>query len=177
MKDKLKDWGDQKIVSNIVFMGQGEPLINLKNLKIAIQILKDKKGLNYGNKKITVSTSGIANKIKEAAEEIGTYLALSLHAPNDELREKIMPINKKFKIQDLVKQLKYYTSIVKEPIFLEYVMLKGVNDTEQCAKQLIKLMAQFPSKVNSIEFNSWPGVKFEPTEKKRHRKIFKIYTR
>ena len=173
VKDKLKDWGDQKIVSNIVFMGQGEPLINLKHLKKAIQILKNKNGLKYGNKKITVSTSGIANKIQEAAEEIGTYLALSLHAPNDELREKIMPINKKFKIQDLVKQLKYYTSIVKEPIFLEYVMLKGVNDTEHCAKQLVNLMAQFPSKVNLIEFNSWPGVKFEPTERKDIEKFSK----
>ena len=173
VKDKLKDWGDQKIVSNIVFMGQGEPLINFFHLKKAIQILKNKNGLNYGNKKITVSTSGIANKIQEAAEEIGTYLALSLHAPNDELREKIMPINKKFKIQDLVKQLKYYTSIVKEPIFLEYVMLKGVNDTEHCAKQLVNLMAQFPSKVNLIEFNSWPGVKFEPTERKDIEKFSK----
>ena len=165
VKDKLKDWGDQKIVSNIVFMGQGEPLLN-KNLKKAVAILKDKNGLNYGNKKITVSTSGIASKIAEAANEIGTYLALSLHAPNDKLREEIMPINKKFKIKDLIKQLKYYTSVVKEPIFLEYVMLKGVNDTEECAKQLVRLMGQFPSKVNLIEFNSWPGVKFEPTERK-----------
>ena len=81
-------------------MGQGEPLVNLKSEK-AIQILKDKKGLNYGNKKITVSTSGIANKITEAANEIGTYLALSLHTPNDKLRES-MPINKKFKIQILL---------------------------------------------------------------------------
>ena len=167
VKEKLKDWGDQKIVSNIVFMGQGEPLINMKNLKTAIQILKDKKGLNYGNKKITVSTSGIANKIREAANEIGTYLALSLHAPNDKLREEIMPINKKFKIKELIKQLKYYTSVVKEPIFLEYVMLKGVNDTEECAKQLVKLMSQFPSKINLIEFNSWPGVKFQPTARKK----------
>ena len=173
VKDKLKDWGDQKIVSNIVFMGQGEPLINMKNLKIAIQILKDKKGLNYGNKKITVSTSGIANKIPEAADEIGTYLALSLHAPNDKLREEIMPINKKFKIKDLIQQLKYYTSVVKEPIFLEYVMLKGINDTEDCAKQLVKLMSQFPSKVNLIEFNSWPGVKFKPTERKDIEKFSK----
>ena len=173
VKNKLEDWGDQKIVSNIVFMGQGEPLINLKNLKKAIQILKDKSGLNYGNKKITVSTSGIANKIPEAANEIGTYLALSLHAPNDKLREEIMPINKKFKIKDLIQQLKYYTSVVKEPIFLEYVMLKGVNDTEECAKQLVKLMAQFPSKVNLIEFNSWPGVKFEPTERKEIEKFSK----
>ena len=146
-------------------MGQGEPLLN-QNLKKAVAILKDKNGLNYGNKKITVSTSGIASKIAEAANEIGTYLALSLHAPNDKLREEIMPINKKFKIKDLIKQLKYYTSVVKEPIFLEYVMLKGVNDTEECAKQLVRLMAQFPSKVNLIEFNSWPGVKFEPTERK-----------
>ncbi len=174
VKDKLKDWGDQKIVSNIVFMGQGEPLVNLKNLKKAIQILKDKKGLNYGNKKITVSTSGIANKITEAANEIGTYLALSLHAPNDKLREEIMPINKKFKIQDLIKQLKYYTSVVKEPIFLEYVMLKGVNDTKECAKQLVKLMAQFPCKVNLIEFNSWPGVKFKPTEREDIEKFSKF---
>ena len=173
VKNKLNDWGDQKIVSNIVFMGQGEPLINLKNLKKSIQILKDKNGLNYGNKKITVSTSGIANKIPEAANEIGTYLALSLHAPNDQLREEIMPINKKFKIKDLIKQLKYYTSIVKEPIFLEYVMLKGVNDTEQCAKQLVKLMGQFPSKVNLIEFNSWPGVKYKPTERKDIEKFSK----
>ena len=173
VKDKLKDWGDQKIVSNIVFMGQGEPLINIKNLKIAVRILKDKKGLNYGNKKITISTSGIANKISETADEIGTYLALSLHAPNDKLREEIMPINKKFKIKDLIKELKYYTSVVKEPIFLEYVMLKGVNDTEDCAKQLVKLMAQFPSKVNLIEFNSWPGVKFEPTKRKDIEKFSK----
>ncbi len=165
VKDKLKDWGDRKIVSNIVFMGQGEPLLN-KNLKKAVAILKDKHGLNYGNKKITVSTSGIATQIVEAANEIGTYLALSLHAPNDKLREEIMPINKKFKIKDLIKQLKYYTSVVKEPIFLEYVMLKGVNDSIDCAKQLVKLMAQFPCKVNLIEFNSWPGVKFEPTERK-----------
>ena len=120
----------------------------------------------YGNKKITVSTSGIANKIKEAAKDIGTYLALSLHAPNDKLREKIMPINKKFKIESLIEQLKYYTSVVKEPIFLEYVMLKGINDTEECAQQLTKLMSQFPSKVNLIEFNSWSGVKFEPTDRK-----------
>jgi len=173
VKNKLRDWSDQKIVSNIVFMGQGEPLINLKNLKKSIQILKNKNGLNYGNKKITVSTSGIANKIPEAADEIGTYLALSLHAPNDKLREEIMPINRKFKIKDLIKQLKYYTSVVKEPIFLEYVMLKGINDSEECAKQLVKLMAQFPSKVNLIEFNTWPGVKFEPTERKDIEKFSK----
>ena len=136
VKEKLKDWGDQKIISNIVFMGQGEPLINMKNLKTAIQILKDKKGLNYGNKKITVSTSGIANKIPEAADEIGTYLALSLHAPNDKLREEIMPINKKFKIKDLIEQLKYYTSVVKGANIPRICNVKRVNDTENCAKAI-----------------------------------------
>ena len=85
-----------------------------------------------------------------------------------------MPINKKFKIKELIQQLKYYTSVVKEPIFLEYVMLKGINDTEDCAKQLVKLMGQFPSKVNLIEFNSWPGVKFEPTERKNIEKFSKF---
>ena len=174
VKNKLKDWGDQKIVSNIVFMGQGEPLINLKNLKKAIQILKDKSGLNYGNKKkLQFQLLELQIKYLRLLNEIGTYLALSLHAPNDKLREEIMPINKKFKIKDLIQQLKYYTSVVKEPIFLEYVMLKGVNDTEECAKQLVKLMAQFPSKVNLIEFNSWPGVKFEPTERKEIEKFSK----
>tara|TARA_A100000164_G_C21881993_1_gene760764 strand:+ start:46 stop:1119 length:1074 start_codon:yes stop_codon:yes gene_type:complete len=174
VKHELKDWGEKKIISNIVFMGQGEPLINFSNLKNAIKILKEENGLNYSNKKITISTSGIANKISEAANEIGTYLALSLHAPNDKLREKIMPINRKFKIKDLIEQLKYYTSIVKEPIFLEYVMLKNINDTEDCAKQLVKLMAKFPCKVNLIEFNSWPGVKFEPTERKNIEKFSKF---
>ena len=173
VKHELNDWGEKKIISNIVFMGQGEPLINFSNLKYAIRILKEEKGLNYGSKKITVSTSGIANKISEAAKEIGTYLALSLHAPNDKLREEIMPINKKFKIKDLVEHLRYYTSIVQEPIFIEYVMLKGVNDTEECAKQLVKIMSKFPSKVNLIEFNSWPGVKFKPTERKDIEKFSK----
>ena len=174
VKDVLKDWGDQKIISNIVFMGQGEPLINMKNLKTAIQILKDENGLNYGNKKITVSTSGIANKIVEAANEIGTYLAVSLHAPNDKLREDIMPINKKFKIKELIKQLKYYTSVVREPIFLEYVMLKDINDDLNSANQLVKIMSQFPSKVNLIEFNSWPGVKYQPTSRENIEKFSKF---
>ena len=173
-KDELNDWGSQKKITNIVYMGMGEPFYNYDNVKKSISILKEHNGLDYSPKKITVSTAGISNEIVKAADEIGTYLALSLHAPTDELREKIMPINKKFKIKDLIQQLKYYTSVVKEPIFLEYVMLKGVNDTEDCAKQLVKLMAQFPSKVNLIEFNSWPGVKFQPTERKNIEKFSKF---
>ena len=155
-------------------MGMGEPFYNYDNVKTAVEILKDKEGLNYGPKKITVSTAGIANKIPEAANEIGTYLALSLHAPTDDIREMIMPINKKFKIKDLIAQCKYYSSVVKEKITLEYVMLRDINDSLECAKQLVKLMAQFPCKVNLIEFNPWPGVQYLPTERNKMEKFGKI---
>jgi 23S rRNA (adenine2503-C2)-methyltransferase len=173
-KKELKDWGEQKKISNIVLMGMGEPFYNYDNVKIAVEILKNREGLNYGPKKITVSTAGIANKIPEAAKEIGTYLALSLHAPNDNIREMIMPINKKFKLKDLIAQCKFYSSIVKEKITLEYVMLRGINDNLECAKQLVKLMAQFPCKVNLIEFNPWPGVQYLPTEREDIEKFGKV---
>jgi 23S rRNA (adenine2503-C2)-methyltransferase len=164
-KEKINDWGEQKKITNIVLMGMGEPFYNYDNVKTAVEILKDKEGLNYGPKKITVSTAGIANRIPDAANEIGTYLALSLHAPTDDIREMIMPINKKFKIKDLIEQCKYYSSVVKEKITLEYVMLREINDSIECAKQLVKLMAQFPCKVNLIEFNTWPGVQYLPTKR------------
>ena len=166
-KEQINDWGEQRKITNIVLMGMGEPFYNYDNVKTAVEILKDKEGLNYGPKKITVSTAGIANKIPDAANEIGTYLALSLHAPTDDIREMIMPINKKFKIKDLIKQCKYYSSVVKEKITLEYVMLRDINDSIECAKQLVKLMAQFPCKINLIEFNPWPGVQYLPTERNK----------
>ena len=101
-KEQLNDWGEKKIITNIVLMGMGEPFYNYDNVKMAVEILKDKEGLNYGPKKITVSTAGIANKIPDAAKEIGTYLALSLHSPTDEIREMIMPINKKCESKELM---------------------------------------------------------------------------
>tara|TARA_B110000902_G_scaffold235710_1_gene281236 strand:+ start:926 stop:1993 length:1068 start_codon:yes stop_codon:yes gene_type:complete len=173
-KEQINDWGEQKKITNIVLMGMGEPFYNYDNVKTAVEILKNKEGLNYGPKKITVSTAGIANKIPEAANEIGTYLALSLHAPTDDIREMIMPINKKFKIKDLIEQCKYYSSIVKEKITLEYVMLRDINDSIECAQQLVKLMAQFPCKVNLIEFNPWPGVQYLPTVRNEMEKFGKI---
>ena len=173
-KEQLNDWNEQKKITNIVLMGMGEPFYNYDNVKIAIEILRDREGLNYGSKKITVSTAGIANKIPEAAREIGTYLALSLHAPTDNIREMIMPINKKFKIKDLIEQCKYYSSVVKEKITLEYVMLRDINDSLECAKQLVKLMAQFPCKVNLIEFNPWPGVQYMPTKREDMEKFGKV---
>ena len=173
-KEQLKDWNVQKKITNIVLMGMGEPFYNYDNVKIAVEILKDKDGLNYSSKKITVSTAGIANKIPDAAREIGTYLALSLHAPTDDIREMIMPINKKFKIKDLIDQCKYYSSVIKEKITLEYVMLRGINDSIECAKQLVKLMSQFPCKINLIEFNPWPGVQYLPTKREEMEKFGKV---
>jgi 23S rRNA (adenine2503-C2)-methyltransferase len=173
-KEQLNDWQEQKIITNIVLMGMGEPFYNYDNVRMAVEILKDKDGLNYGPKKITVSSAGIADKIPQAAREIGTYLALSLHAPTDEIRELIMPINKKFKIKDLIEQCKYYAKTVNEKITLEYVMLRGINDSKECAKQLTKIMAQFPCKVNLIEFNPWPGVNYMPTERKEMENFSKI---
>ncbi len=173
-KEQLNDWQEQKKITNFVVMGQGESFYNYDNVKSAIEILKDKDGLNYGPKKITISTAGIADKIPLAAREIGTYLALSLHAPTDEIRELIMPINKKFKIKELVEQCKYYTEVTKEKIMLEYVMLRNINDSKECAKQLTKIMAQFPSKVNLIEFNPWPGVNYLATKREDMESFSKI---
>ena len=156
--------GTQRLVKNLSFA------------EIVNQVMIAKEQINdWGEqKKITVSTAGIANKIPEAANEIGTYLALSLHAPTDDIREMIMPINKKFKIKDLIEQCKYYSSIVKEKITLEYVMLRDINDSIECAQQLVKLMAQFPCKVNLIEFNPWPGVQYLPTVRNEMEKFGKI---
>ncbi|MBL6857747.1 MAG: 23S rRNA (adenine(2503)-C(2))-methyltransferase RlmN [Pelagibacteraceae bacterium] len=172
-KEQLNDWNEKKNITNIVLMGMGEPFYNYENVKTAVEILRDKEGLNYGPKKITVSTAGIANRIPDAAKEIGTYLALSLHAPTDEIREMIMPINKKFRIKELIEHCKYYSSVVKEKITLEYVMLRGINDSIECAKQLIKIMAHFPCKVNLIEFNPWPGVQYLPTQREDMEKFAK----
>ena len=166
-KEQINDWDEKKKITNIVLMGMGEPLLNFNPVMESVEIMRNQ--IAY-----CLSRAGIANKIPDAAKEIGTYLALSLHAPNDDIREMIMPINKKFKIKDLIVQCKYYSSIVKEKITLEYVMLRGINDSKECAKQLVKLMAEFPCKVNLIEFNPWPGVQYLPTERNDMEKFGKI---
>ena len=171
-KEQINDWEEQKKISNIVLMGMGEPFYNYDNVKQSITILRDNQGLDYSAKKITVSTAGVVPEIINAAKDIGTYLALSLHAPNDELREKIMPINKKYKIKDLVESCSQYAKINKEKIFLEYVLLKNINDSTSCAKELIRLMSKFPSKLNLIEFNAWPGVSYQPSDQDTVQKFY-----
>ena len=173
-KDRLADWGSEKKIRNIVYMGMGEPFYNYSNVRKSINILNNISGLDYGPKRITVSTAGVAPQILQAANEIKTCLALSLHAPNDKIREKIMPINKKYKIADLISSCSNYAKVNNEKIFLEYVLLKDVNDTESCAKELIKLMAKFPCKLNLIEFNVWPGVGYEPSNKKAVNNFFNL---
>ena len=173
-KDKLADWGLQKKIRNIVFIGMGEPFFNFSNVKKSVSILNNKLGLNYGSKRITISTAGITPKILQAAKEIRTCLALSLHAPTDEIREKIMPINKKYKITDLITSCSNYARANNEKIFLEYILLRDINDSEYCAKELIKLMGKFPCKLNLIEFNVWPGVKYEPSTKEIVDKFFNL---
>ena len=173
-KDELNDWKEQKKINNIVYMGMGEPFYNFENIKKSVEILKDENGLNFSNKKITVSTSGISPNIKKAADELGTYLALSLHASNDEIRNTIMPINKKYNIQDIINNCNEYAKKNGEKIFIEYVLLKDVNDSEQCAKELSKIMSQFPCKLNLIQFNPWPGVKYKTATKEQTSKFIEI---
>ncbi|MAV82421.1 MAG: 23S rRNA (adenine(2503)-C(2))-methyltransferase RlmN [Pelagibacteraceae bacterium] len=166
-KDELTDWSKEKKIRNIVYMGMGEPLYNFNNVKKSIEILKNVDGLEFGPKRITISTAGIVPEILSASKEIKTCLAVSLHAPTDEIREKIMPINKKYKLKALIDSCRKYAEMNKEKIFLEYVLLKDINDTKYCAQKLIKLMGGFPCKLNLIEFNVWPGAGFEPSSKEK----------
>lgn len=173
-KDELNDWEGNSKIRNIVYMGMGEPFYNFENVRKSIAILKDINGLEYGPKRITVSTAGVSPQIISAADGIKTCLALSLHAPSDEIRENIMPINKKYKIESLIESCSYYAKKNNEKIFLEYVLLKNINDSEDCAKKLIKLMAKFPCKLNLIVFNAWPGVSYEPSDKETVETFYKI---
>jgi 23S rRNA (adenine2503-C2)-methyltransferase len=160
-KDQLLDWHqptDKRIVTNVVLMGMGEPLLNYENVKQAINIFTDAKGLNISKNKITLSTSGIVPYIDQCAAELGVNLAVSLHATTDELRNEIVPINKKYPINKLLEACLNYSERTKEKrITFEYVMLEGINDTEDDARRLIKLISGIPAKINIIPFNPWPG--------------------
>ena len=165
VKNFLGDWKrktEEKIVTNIVFMGMGEPLLNYKNVINAIRILCDTEGLAISKRKITLSTSGIVNKIRDFQKDTDVNLAISLHAAFDKIRDELVPINKKWPIQDLLNELKIYNEIDrKKRITFEYVMLDGVNDTISDAKALIKLVKPLKSKINLIPFNPWPNSNYK----------------
>ncbi len=143
-------------------MGMGEPLYNFDNVKTAMDIVADGEGISLSKRRITLSTSGVVPEIIRAGEEIGTGLAISLHGTTDEIRNKLVPLNKKYPIAELLAACRAYpgASNAKRVTF-EYVMLKGVNDSVADAKRLVKLLEGMPAKVNLIPFNPWPGTQYE----------------
>lgn len=170
-KDELDDWPSTKEgreVTNIVMMGMGEPLYNYDNVAPAILTMLDTDGLGYSRRKITLSTSGLVPNITRAGEELGVALAISLHAPNDKIRSSIMGINNKYPLADLMEACRNYKGLKNSRrITWEYVMLKGVNDSDAEAYELIELLRGIPSKVNLIPFNPWPDCGYECSSNNR----------
>jgi 23S rRNA (adenine2503-C2)-methyltransferase len=164
-RDALQEWPsppDGRLISNIVMMGMGEPLYNYDNVAKALRIVMDGEGISISKRKITLSTAGVVPMIRRAGAELGVNLAISLHAVSDELRDRIVPINKKYPIAELMDACRSYPGLSNaRRITFEYVMLKGVNDSPADARALIKLIEGVPAKVNLIPFNAWPGAPFE----------------
>ena len=167
-RDDLGEWPTQqenRKLTNIVFMGMGEPLYNTDNVCDSIDIMSDETGLSIGRRRVTVSTSGVVPDIVAMGERSNAMLAISLHAANDDLRTQIMPINKKYPLADLIQACRDYPSLSNaRRITFEYVMLKGINDTPKHARELITLLQGIPAKVNLIPFNPWPGSDYDCSE-------------
>ncbi|MCB2096574.1 MAG: 23S rRNA (adenine(2503)-C(2))-methyltransferase RlmN [Parvularculaceae bacterium] len=165
VKDDLGEWpsgGDDRRLSNIVFMGMGEPLYNLDHVARAIEIIADGDGVSISRRRITVSTSGVVPEIPRLGAMTNAMLAISLHATNDTLRDVLVPINKKYPIAELLAACKAYPGLGNtRRITFEYVMLKGVNDTDAEARELVRLLKDIPAKINLIPFNPWPGAPYE----------------
>ena len=174
-RDDLGEWPNQeapkpkpRLLSNVVLMGMGEPLYNFDNVRDAMKIAMDPEGVALSRRRITLSTSGVVPEIAKTAEEIGCQLAISFHATTDEVRDKLVPINKKWNISNLLETLKNYPKVSNsERITFEYVMLKNVNDSDEDAHRLVKLIKGIPAKINLIPFNEWPGSPFERSDWKQ----------
>lgn len=173
-KDALDEWPDHsspqsqnpntktRMMTNIVFMGMGEPLYNFDNVKQAILTMSDDAGLSISKRRITLSTSGVVPMIPRCGDEIGSMLAISLHAVTDEVRNQLVPINKKYPLSELLDACRNYPGLANSRrITFEYVMLKGVNDSLSDARELVRLLKGIPAKINLIPFNPWPGSPFE----------------
>ena len=180
-RDVYDEWptktDENRMLSNIVVMGMGEPLQNVENVVKAMNIITDGEGIAVSRRRITLSTSGIAPKIVEVAEATGVRLAISLHAPTDEIRSQIMPINKKYPLAEVMKACQDYQSKDgSRYITFEYLMLNGVNDSIENANQLINLMKKYQinAKFNLIAFNPWPGCGFEPSSNNRIHAFAKV---
>jgi 23S rRNA (adenine2503-C2)-methyltransferase len=169
-KDRLEDWNQegQAKVTNIVLMGMGEPLLNYEPVKLAVLTMLDEQGLNLSKRRVTLSTSGIVPYIQKCGDEIGVNLAISLHACRDDLRDEIVPINKKYPLKELLESCKNYpASHEYRRITFEYVMLDQINDSDEDAHALIDLIKDIPAKVNLIPFNPWPGSPYQCSSKER----------
>lgn len=174
-KDMLVDWPSEddpkptnmflpegRPISNIVLMGMGEPLYNFDNVKTAIEAIADNEGLSISRRRITLSTSGVVPEIERCGEEIGVMLAISLHGVRDEVRNKLVPLNKKYPIKKLLEACRNYPGLSNaRRITFEYVMLKDINDSPEDAKTLVGLLKGIPAKINLIPFNPWPGTDYE----------------
>ena len=176
-RDDLEEWpvpgapkDETRLLSNIVLMGMGEPLYNFENVRNAMKIAMDAEGISLSRRRITLSTSGVVPEIARTAEEIGCLLAVSFHATTDDVRDKLVPINKRWNIQTLLEALRAYPRLTNsERITFEYVMLDGVNDSDEDARRLIKLIEGIPAKVNLIPFNEWPGAPYKRSSNNRIR--------
>lgn len=154
--------GEGRLISNVVMMGMGEPLYNFDSVKAALSIASDNEGLGLSKRRITLSTAGVAPMIERAGAEIGVMLAISLHAVRDDLRDELVPLNRKYPIAVLLQACRSYPGLSNaRRITFEYVMLKGVNDTPADARELVRLLKGIPAKINLIPFNPWPGSAYE----------------
>ncbi len=168
-RDDLGEWPEQgapknetRLLSNIVLMGMGEPLYNFDNVRDGMKIAMDPEGISLSRRRITLSTSGVVPEIAKTAQEIGCLLAVSFHATTDEVRDRLVPINKRWNIEALLGALREYPKVSNsERITFEYVMLKDVNDSDEDARRLVKLIEGIPAKINLIPFNEWPGAPYE----------------
>jgi 23S rRNA (adenine2503-C2)-methyltransferase len=169
-RDELQDWptaasqsntGNRRI-TNVVMMGMGEPLYNVDNVAAAMNVMSDGDGLSVSKRRITLSTSGVVPEIVSIGEQTGVMLAISLHAVHDALRDELVPLNKKYPIEELLEACRQWPGLSNaKRITFEYVMLKGVNDSDADARALVKLLAGIPAKINLIPFNPWPNAPYE----------------
>ena len=189
-RDRIADWpgaepddptglpSSERKITNVVLMGMGEPLYNFDNVRDACTIVADGEGLSISKRRITLSTSGIVPEIPRWGEEAGTMLAISLHAVRDDLRDELVPINRKWPIADLLDACRAYPGLSNaKRITFEYVMLKGVNDSIADAKALVRLLAKIPAKINLIPFNPWPGTPYECSDWEQIEKFAEVVNR
>jgi len=180
-RDALGDWPSTKEdrrVTNVVMMGMGEPLYNFENVKTALAIVADGDALALSKRRVTLSTAGVVPMIKRAGEEIGSALAISLHAVRDDIRDVLVPLNKKYPLKELLDACRHYPGVSNaRRITFEYVMLKGVNDSLAEAKELVRVIRGIPAKINLIPFNPWPGAPYECSDWEQIEKFAEIVNR